>query len=275
MVFQSYALWPHMNVWDNVAYGLKVRRVAAAERQRRVTEALRTVQMEPYARRRPAELSGGQQQRVALARALVVQPTVLLLDEPLSNLDAKLRLEMRSEIKRICTRTGITTVYVTHDQKEALSMADRIAILRDGMVVQVGSARELYERPGNRFVADFLGEANFLAAVVRSAGGGRVVIETAAGLLTSTAAPGEVPAGAAVTCCLRPEALAVATTPREENCFPGRRLETTYLGDMAQHVVQVASGITLRVTELSPLEREGDEQIFLAVDPTRVVVILE
>ncbi len=163
MVFQSYALWPHMTVFDNVAYGLTVRKVPPAEKKERTQAALASVRMAEYAKRKPNQLSGGQQQRVALARALVIEPTVLLLDEPLSNLDAKLRLEMRTEIKRICTETKITTVYVTHDQKEALSMADRVAVLRDGDVKQIGPPRQLYERPTSRFVADFLGETNFIS----------------------------------------------------------------------------------------------------------------
>ena len=166
MVFQSYALWPHMTVEENVAYGLNVRKVPATERNDRVMAALKSVHMDEYARRKPNQLSGGQQQRIALARALVIQPTVLLLDEPLSNLDAKLRLEMRWEIRRICSETKITTVYVTHDQKEALSMADNMAVLRAGKIAQIGPPRLLYERPNSRFVADFLGETNFLPAVI-------------------------------------------------------------------------------------------------------------
>ena len=146
MVFQGYALWPHMTVEQNVAFGLGVRKVPTAEKSRRVAEALRAVRMEQYALRKPNELSGGQQQRVALARALVIEPTVLLLDEPLSNLDAKLRLEMRSEIKRICKQAKITGIYVTHDQKEALSMADAVAVLNQGLVVQTGGPRDLYDR---------------------------------------------------------------------------------------------------------------------------------
>ena len=166
MVFQSYALWPHMSVAENVAYGLKIRKLDKPARDRKVAKALESVRMAEYADRKPNQLSGGQQQRVALARALVIEPTVLLLDEPLSNLDAKLRLEMRSEIRRLCTETGITTVYVTHDQKEALSMADGVAVLKDGAVQQVGPPRELYERPRSRFVADFLGETNFIAGTI-------------------------------------------------------------------------------------------------------------
>ena len=192
MVFQSYALWPHMTVFDNVAYGLTVRKVSAGAKSTQVMEALKAVQMEDYARRKPNQLSGGQQQRVALARALVIKPTVLLLDEPLSNLDAKLRLEMRSEIRRLCKATGITTVYVTHDQKEALSMADCVAVLRDGKRIQVGPPRELYERPASRFVAEFLGETNFLPATIVESNGTTMTLKTAAGTLTSTAAGAEL-----------------------------------------------------------------------------------
>src|SRR5204863_9792191 len=162
MVFQSYALWPHMTVAANVGFGLGVRRVASEERDRRVTDALVAVRMAEYAERRPNELSGGQQQRVALARALVIRPDVLLLDEPLSNLDARLRIELRSEIRRVCKASGITAVYVTHDQKEALSMADRIAVMDRGRVVQTGAPADLYRRPGSRFVAEFLGETNLI-----------------------------------------------------------------------------------------------------------------
>ncbi|MBN8645680.1 MAG: ABC transporter ATP-binding protein, partial [Planctomycetes bacterium] len=191
MVFQSYALWPHMSVLQNVEFGVKVRKVPRDERAARAMEALKSVRMDPYAQRKPNQLSGGQQQRVALARALVVRPSVLLLDEPLSNLDAKLRLEMRHEIRRICKETGITTVYVTHDQKEALSMADGIAVLDMGVIAQTGTPKGLYDRPGSRFVADFLGETNFIEATVEGVegsggmdggpGGGRARLASGAG----------------------------------------------------------------------------------------------
>ena len=162
MVFQNYALWPHLTVERNVAFGLEERRLPRAEVDRRVTEALRVVRLEDLARRKIHEMSGGQQQRVALARALVVRPACLLLDEPLSNLDSKLRLEMRQEIRRICREFQLTSIYVTHDQQEALSIADRIAILNAGKVLQVGAPEEIYRNPRNRFVAEFIGEGNFL-----------------------------------------------------------------------------------------------------------------
>jgi iron(III) transport system ATP-binding protein len=181
MVFQNYALWPHLTVADNVGYGLEVRKVAAAERKARIAEALATVRMTDYAARSPNQLSGGQQQRVALARALVIKPDLLLLDEPLSNLDARLRLEMREEIRRIHAETRITTIYVTHDKKEALSLADRLAVLRDGVIEQIGGPREVYRQPANRFVADFIGETNWLAGEVASRDGDRLNINTSAG----------------------------------------------------------------------------------------------
>ena len=182
MVFQSYALWPHMTVEANVAFGLGVRRVPGKERRRRVSEALDGVQMGEYAKRKPNQLSGGQQQRVALARAIVIRPDVLLLDEPLSNLDAKLRNELRVEIRRICKESGITTVYVTHDQKEALSMADRIGVIDRGRLIQSGSPVELYRQPRSTFVAGFLGETNFIEGEVASVDG-HVVVETKVGAI--------------------------------------------------------------------------------------------
>src|SRR5687767_5275710 len=166
MVFQSYALWPHMTVAENVRFGLEVRSLPRREQTSRVKEVLDLVHMEQYAKRKPNELSGGQQQRVALARALVVKPDCLLLDEPLSNLDAKLRLDMRSEIRRICRTAGLTAIYVTHDQKEALSIADRMAILNHGKIEQIGKPQDLYRRPDSRFIANFMGESNFLDAHV-------------------------------------------------------------------------------------------------------------
>jgi iron(III) transport system ATP-binding protein len=166
MMFQSYALWPHMTVAENVAFGLEQRRVPRDEIRRRVGEALESVRMGSLAARRPNQLSGGQQQRIALARALVIRPRCLLLDEPLSNLDAKLRLEMRTEIRRVCKEFNLTTVYVTHDQKEALSISDRMAILDRGRILQVGAPREVYRRPSSKVVADFIGEADFIPATL-------------------------------------------------------------------------------------------------------------
>jgi len=251
MVFQSYALWPHMTVAENVAYGLVLRKVPTDQKQERVHQALSMVQMEQYAQRKPNELSGGQQQRVALARALVVEPGVLLLDEPLSNLDAKLRLDMRSEIRRICKETGITTVYVTHDQDEALSMADRVAVLRNGKAIQVGDPRSLYRSPNTRFVAEFLGETNFLSAEVIGKSDTGIQLQTPAGKVLASPDQGEVPGKGSVTCSIRPEALQ-ASSPGEENAFTGEIDRHVFLGDQAQYHLRLEDGSVLRTLQLNP-----------------------
>jgi iron(III) transport system ATP-binding protein len=282
MVFQSYALWPHMTVLDNVAFGLRVRRVPAVERRERALAALRSAHMDALADRKPNQLSGGEQQRVALARALVVEPQVLLLDEPLSNLDAALRQEMRLEIKRLCKDTGITTVYVTHDQKEALAVADTVAILRDGRIVQVGAPRTLYAQPACRFVAGFLGETNFLSATVSGTRDGLVTLDTAAGQLArappTTAKP---PApGTAVTCSIRPEAARMLRSPDgsratgHPNLIRGRLIQTVYLGETAQHHFELTDGSLFRVLQLSPGDLcEPGTTGAIAVDPGDVVLL--
>ena len=204
MVFQNYALWPHMTVAGNVAYGLEVRKIPAAEKTQRVTAALAEVRMGEFADRPATLLSGGQQQRVALARALVVNPDVLLLDEPLSNLDAKLRLEMREEIRRLHKETGLTTIYVTHDQAEALSLADRVAVMNLGRIEQVGTPRELYRSPANDFVRDFLGAANFVEGRIMQIESGRVSVNTPHGDIVCALADPKLAAGQTVTCVVRP-----------------------------------------------------------------------
>src|SRR3982075_2775941 len=192
MVFQSYAIWPHMTVFENVAYGLRVRRSGAAEIVEKVHQALDMVQMRSFASRRAAQLSGGQQQRVALARAFVFSPSVLLFDEPLSNLDAKLRAEMRVELKELQRQLGITSVYVTHDLEEALAISDRIIVMRDGIIEQIGTPAQIYDLPRNAFVADFVGSANLIRGRHRPEldQGGLVVLETQGGALVHGVAPG-------------------------------------------------------------------------------------
>jgi len=252
MVFQSYALWPHMTVSENVAYGLRIRKVDGPSRERRVKEALELVRMGAFGGRRPNQLSGGQQQRVALARALVIRPDVLLLDEPLSNLDAKLRLEMRVEIRRICKDAGITGVYVTHDQKEALSMADRMAVLSQGRAIQVGDPRTLYEYPKTRFVADFLGETNFVAVrEIREAasGDGSVLLTEAGELRTSRALP---PGAGDLVCSLRPEALHLGEPLPGAVVINAELVSSIYLGELAQHLLRVGPTCELKVTEVNP-----------------------
>ncbi len=266
MVFQSYALWPHMTVAQNVAFGLELRKIARPEIEQRVADALAMVKMGDRAHYKPNQLSGGQQQRVALARALVIRPQCLLLDEPLSNLDAKLRLEMRTEIRRICKQAGLTAIYVTHDQKEALSIADRIAILDKGVIQQCGAPEDVYRRPANRFVANFMGETNFLDAQVRSAEGDRAVLDTAIGPVVSTALPREpLRPGQAVTISLRPEVIHAGTTPRDEsNLFHGHAHDTIYLGEMAQHLLNLPArqgpDIVLKVFELNPKILAHDDE---------------
>ena len=276
MVFQSYALWPHMTVAQNVAFGLEVRKVPAAEMRKRVGEALEMVRMHAYADRKPNQLSGGQQQRVALARAIVYKPDVLLLDEPLSNLDAKLRLEMRGEIRRIVDDLRVTAIYVTHDQKESLSLADKMVVLREGRIEQVGGPREMYERPCNRFVAEFLGETNFLDATLDgSATHTPRVVKTRAGMLETTTGS-DYPASATLVASVRPESLRMHPQNQIAADRPALRgvvAETTYLGEVAQHRVD-CSGVNIKVFELNPrhLSRRG-EPVALTVDADQVVLL--
>ena len=270
MVFQSYALWPHLSVFDNVAFGLQVRGVSAAEQKKRVGAALEMVRMGNLAQRKPNQLSGGQQQRVALARAIVFNPEVLLLDEPLSNLDAKLRLEMRGEIKRICSEIHMTTVYVTHDQKEALSLADGLLVLRDGHIEQAGTPKSVYQQPRNSFVAEFMGETNFIAGTVKSCGATSCEIETAAGILHSNC--GSASIGSKVTLSIRPESFRIDDGP---NCIRGLCKSSLYLGEMSQHQIDTPVGF-LKVFELDPREttRVG-QQLSLRTQPDAVVVLAE
>ena len=273
MMFQSYALWPHMTVAQNVAFGLEERRIASAEITRRVTEALASVQMAGLGARRIHELSGGQQQRVALARALVIRPRCLLLDEPLSNLDAKLRLEMRGEIRRICREAGLTAIYVTHDQKEALSIADRMAVLQGGHLRQIGSPGEVYRRPKSRFVADFMGETNFIEGRVLDAAVNALRVETALGEFTA-ATREAYPRDTAVTLSIRPESWKLSTQPANVNSVTGKLHDRIYLGEMAQYRF-VARNHELKIFELNPLfvESGADRELHASVTPDDVVVL--
>ena len=271
MCFQSYALWPHMTVRENVRFGLSVRKVSRQEQDRRVDSVLRLVGMDQLAQRKPNELSGGQQQRVALARALVVEPACLLLDEPLSNLDAKLRHGMRSEIRRICKASGLTTVYVTHDQKEALSIADRIAVMKDGKVVQVGTPGDLYHRPASSFVADFIGHTNLIRGTVAGREGDRYAVKTPAGTIYA-AANGQSPT-VEVLLSIRPEQIRIGRgADASANRLVGKSVETSFLGDASEHVLDV-SGQRLRLVRTPPLfdppgemevEFDADDVVMLA-----------
>jgi spermidine/putrescine transport system ATP-binding protein len=246
-VFQHYALFPHMDVAQNVGYGLRQRKVDKKEEARRVSEALSLVRLDGYERRRTWEMSGGQQQRVALARALVNRPTVLLLDEPLGALDLKLRKEMQLELKALQREVGITFVYVTHDQEEALTMSDVIVVMRDGRIQQQGDPSELYERPVNRFVADFIGTSNFMTATVVEAEGGRATVRSDHGLTLRgglTDRDARLEPGAQVTVATRPERLEIVPSDQASTGLPGvtevpgRIRQGTYLGDQTEYRVQ-------------------------------------
>ena len=277
MMFQSYALWPHMTVAKNVAFGLEERRIPAAEIKKRVAGALESVQMESYADRKIAQLSGGQQQRVALARALVIRPRCLLLDEPLSNLDAKLRLEMRTEIRRVCKEFGLTAIYVTHDQKEALSISDRMAIIEGGRIAQIGTPEDVYRTPRTKIVADFIGETNFLSGKVRSTSPGYAVVETAgAGLFKGLVGdPNWLPdAGEDVTLSIRPESWILCDQSELLNCVRGRIGESIYLGEVAQYQF-FTDGTKLKIFELNPrLSARTSARDLFAVAQTEDVVVL-
>jgi iron(III) transport system ATP-binding protein len=278
MMFQSYALWPHMTVAENVAFGLEERRVPREEITRRVSEALESVQMGAFAARRPNELSGGQQQRVALARALVIRPRCLLLDEPLSNLDAKLRLEMRTEIRRVCQEFKLTTVYVTHDQKEALSISERMAIMDAGRIRQVGTPREVYRRPASRLVANFIGETDFIPGSIISVSGGSAVVATACGQFEGVLGnPASKPAvGAQVTLSVRPECWTLSREAPAGNSVKGKIGEAIYLGDVAQYDF-LAGGHALKILELNPrvLDPTARGEVFASAAADDVVVLVD
>jgi iron(III) transport system ATP-binding protein len=277
MMFQSYALWPHMTVAENVAFGLEQRKVGKDEIRRRVGEALESVRMGEYAARKPNQLSGGQQQRVALARALVIRPRCLLLDEPLSNLDAKLRLEMRAEIRRVCKEFKLTTVYVTHDQKEALSISDRIAMMDSGHILQVGSPRDMYRRPACKTVANFIGETDFVPGTVLGVAGDQVTVETPIGKFAGVLGdPKASPAvGAAVTVSIRPECWTLGREVAGRNTVKGRISDCLYLGEVAQYGFATA-GARLKIFELNPrfVDQAARGELFASVEPEDVVVLV-
>jgi iron(III) transport system ATP-binding protein len=271
MVFQSFALWPHLSVFENVAFGLREQRVAKGEIAARVEAALAATRLPGAGGRRVDELSGGEQQRVALARALVVRPRCLLLDEPLSNLDAKLRQSMREEIRRLCKEHGLTTVYVTHDQKEALAVADRIGVMTNGRLLQVGSPADIYRRPRSSTVAAFVGETNLLAGRVVDVSGAEVRVESPVGALVAARTGDlEVVAGAEVWISIRPECLRPAKGGAV-NALRGRRERSTYLGELCEHQLRVGD-VTLTVFELDG-RADGVEELAVAVDPAEVVLL--
>lgn len=252
MVFQSYALFPHMNVYENVVFGLQMSRVPKQEARERVMAALKRVKLDKYEKRRISELSGGQQQRVALARALVTEPTVLLLDEPLSNLDAKLRDEMRDEIRSIQQEIGITTIFVTHDQVEALTMSDRVVVMSDGAIEQIGTPEHIYERPATKFVADFIGRANFFPASVETSDDKESQLTFAGG---TTTVPVALPIDQDVSVMVRPHRIKLEV---DHGGVTGTVKSVTYLGDIIQYDVNLG-GPTM-VVEVS--SQSGLDQRF-------------
>src|SRR5262245_36391958 len=275
MVFQSYAIWPHMTVFDNVAYGLRVRRVAESEVRERVRSALDLVKLGDFSDRSAARLSGGQQQRVALARAFVFSPAVLLFDEPLSNLDAKLRGQMRIELKELQRRLGITSVYVTHDLEEALAISDRIVVMRDGLIEQIGTSAEIYDLPRNTFVADFVGSANLVRGRRRPdlERDGMIVLETPTGELVHGTAYGRQTGAEALfsvrTVHLR---LMKERPPASLNVWPVRIRHRVFQGDLTQyHVDWAGREIVVRCTTTDPLGE--NDQAYVSVEPRHCVLL--
>jgi iron(III) transport system ATP-binding protein len=281
MLFQSYAVWPHKTVTENVAYGLKFRNVPRSDWDRRVRDALTLVRLERFSDRYPGELSGGQQQRVALARALVVEPAILLLDEPLSNLDANLREEMRFEIRRLHETFQITTIYVTHDQAEAMVTSDRIAVMNAGRIEQVGTPEEVYGRPATAFVAGFIGRTNLLQGSVAEAR----VVECEGGLRLLAAAGPDHRRGEAVTVSIRPHAIVLgeATDPvpdepstdgRRLNVFRGTVTRAIYFGNAMDYLVSIAgAACTLRVTGDPEHRLPVGQPVAVRIEAARCIVV--
>jgi iron(III) transport system ATP-binding protein/putative spermidine/putrescine transport system ATP-binding protein len=271
MVFQNYAVFPNLTVGDNVAYGLRARKVRGEEMRERVARALKLVQLDGYGERWPHQLSGGQLQRVAIARAIVIEPHVLLLDEPLSNLDAKLRVEMRGEIRRLQKLLGITVLYVTHDQEEALAISDRIAVMRSGRVEQIASPRAIYEQPETPFVASFVGTTNLIEGVVQAGADGALEVAFGGGVVRVRSTRHK--AGEKVVLSLRPEALrllaANEATPSGWASLTGQLGEIEYLGPVTRFTVTLADGTPLQLMALAPPSAPGT----IAYDPARVVVM--
>jgi iron(III) transport system ATP-binding protein len=282
MVFQSYALWPHMSVFENVAFGLKERNLPKSVVQGKTLQALAMVNLEGLEKRRPSELSGGQQQRVALARTLVIEPQLLLLDEPLSNLDAKLRIQMRQELVRIQSELGITSIYVTHDQEEALTLSSRIAVMSKGRVVQVDTPKDIYENPKSQEVADFVGTSNLFRARVLGPLASQVQVETEEGfpLFFEKQEDLFIAAGADLLLNIRPESIAISSLADKSG--KGNRIEGTvrtsaYLGSLVQYEVDVSSQKRVKVNVVNPrkkaLFKEGD-RVTLTFSPEDIVPIL-
>ncbi len=278
MVFQSYAIWPHMTVFDNVAFPLQVRKRSQRPSKKGIEEkvmrVLETMELSPQAGRQATKLSGGQQQRLALARALVIEPPLLLLDEPLSNLDAKLRESLRYELKRLQRELGITSIYVTHDQIEALALSSHIAVMQAGKVVQLGKPREVYESPNNRFVAEFIGTSNFIAGTVGQRDGLHHTVDTTNGPLYLESSA-DVPVGDEVVVSIRPEAVDLATESSlgaVRNEWHGTVVARAFLGDAVDHVVAVGK-YELRARVNPSVSIEPGTRVYLRLDPSKISLV--
>ena len=279
MIFQSYAVWPHMTVFQNVTYGLKLKRLSRGELEKKAERLLRLVHLDELKNRYPSDLSGGQQQRVALARALVVEPRILLLDEPLSNLDANLREEMRFEIRRLHEEFRITTVYVTHDQAEAMVTSDRIAIMDHGKIIQVGTPQEIFDLPKTRFVAEFIGKTNILPGSVGE--GERVFVRNGPSLRVATR--DSLKRGAEVSVCIRPHNLFLIGSESEGrewenkgyNVFSGIIQRRIYFGDGIDYTVELPGRLPLRIVAPPSCRYQGGEKVFAAAHPDHCVVLSE
>ncbi len=271
MVFQTYAIWPHMNVFDNVAYPLQVRGVASEKIRERVAQTLHFVQLEGFERRPATKLSGGQQQRVALARALVAEPKVILFDEPLSNLDAKLREETRKELRAFLAKLQITAVYVTHDRVEALALSDAIAVMRSGQIVETGSPQKIYFDADHRFVADFIGRANLVKATVRASEGGHTLVESGLGSIACQRR--DIPAGAEATLCIRPEFIRVAPGESEPraNLVNARIESLTFVGEAYE--AELRAGEERLLARIDPDARlAAGDAVHFALDPAHCLL---
>ena len=274
MVFQNYALWPHLNVAENIAFGLKLRKLPREEIRKTVDEMLAVVGMSEFAKRKVNELSGGQQQRVALARALALNGDILLLDEPLSNLDARLRDLMRTEIRRICKERSLTALYVTHDRREALSVGDRIAVMKDGVILQLDAPRTLYTRPANKFTAAFLGDADFPEAKCLHIENGFAVLTTQLGELRVRieGQPVQPVPGAVCMLMIRPEAVRTDVDPASGNAFPCVVRDSVFLGETTGLTLD-ASGFTLHASESAAPERRSGDAITCSVPPDAIAIL--